>query len=229
MSGWVLTKGLENLRSQVNEAFPDRDKTTDGTIGDEAHQQHVSGHNPDDTRRSKPAWDGDPDTIPEVRAWDMDKDLNFPGVSTQDLVDWICLLPNLGSVIRYMIYNGKEYHVDNKFKPTNYTGSNPHTDHVHFEGAWTQSADNNTTFNYRLEMYTMATVTDIAHAVVLELQNGGLDAAKLRQLSGDGKTNLGLNRTLGGNEDSMVRIILQMEDTLEAIQATLADIKGVLG
>jgi hypothetical protein len=164
MGDWTLTQGLQNLRTQINTAFPNRDKISDGTIGDTLHKLHPSGHNPDDTPGSKPSWDGDPDNNPEVRAWDMDSDLNFPGVSTQDLVDHIRKLPNLETHIRYIIYNHTMYHYLNNYEPAPYTGTSPHTEHVHFEGQWTQPADNDTTFNYRLETLIM-TPQDIADAV----------------------------------------------------------------
>lgn len=146
----VLTLGLQNLRRQVDATFPGRDKTSDGWIGNEAHQMHTSGHNPDDTAGSKPAWNGDPDTLPEVRAWDMDNDLG-PGVDAQDLVDHMRRLPGLSGVIRYMIYNRTMYHARDGYAPTPYAGDSPHTEHVHFEGAWTQAGDNNTSYDYRLE------------------------------------------------------------------------------
>jgi hypothetical protein len=164
MGDWTLTQGLQNLRTQINTAFPNRDRTSDGTIGDTLHQLHPSGHNPDDTTGSKPAWNGDPDNKPEVRADDIDSDLNFPGISAQNLVDHIRKLPNLDTVIRYIIYDHKMYHARDNFEPTPYTGKSPHTEHIHFEGQWTQEADNNTSFNYHLEMLTM-TPQDIADAV----------------------------------------------------------------
>jgi hypothetical protein len=164
----ILTLGLQNLRRQVNEAFPDRDKRSDGWIGDAAHQAHTSGHNPDDTTGSKPAWDGDPDSTQEVRAWDCDSDFG-PGVDAQDVVDHLRRVPGLDSVIRYMIYNRRIYHSRVDFAGQPYEGA-PHDEHVHFEGAWSQAADNNTTFNYRLEMIPMpltdADIDKIADAVV---------------------------------------------------------------
>jgi len=161
MSNWQLTAGLQNLRNQVNAAFPHRDHTSDGTIGDTAHQAETSGHNPDDTSGSRPEWDGDPDSTPEVRAWDMDSDLGS-GVTAQQLVDHLRALPGLSSVIRYMIYNRRMYHERDGFAPTPYTGSSPHTEHVHFSGAWSQSADNNTSFNFHLEDLVALTPDDIA-------------------------------------------------------------------
>lgn len=149
--GWVLTKGLQNLRAQVDEAFPDRDKTSDGTIGDAAHQAETSGHNPDDTAGSKAEWNGDPDSTPEVRAWDMDSDLRMPGVTAQQVVDHIRALPGVASVLRYMIYNRRIYKAANGWAAETYTGPSAHTEHIHFSGAYSQAADSNTTFDYRLE------------------------------------------------------------------------------
>jgi hypothetical protein len=109
MTAWILTKGLQNLRDQVNEAFPDRDHASDGTIGDTAHQAETSGHNRDDTPGSRPEWNGDPDSTPEVRAWDMDTDLRAAPATAQQVVDHIRKLPGVSSVLRYMIYNRKIY------------------------------------------------------------------------------------------------------------------------
>lgn len=150
MSGWQLTKGLTRFRTLVNARWPDRDHVSDGTIGNEAHQERTSGHNPDDTPGSKPAWDGDPDSTSEVRAFDMDSDLREPGTTAQMLIDHLRKLPGLGDVIRYMIHAGYWYHSRDGFTRQPFDGD-PHPTHVHFEGAWTQAADNNTTFDYRLD------------------------------------------------------------------------------
>lgn len=44
---WRVARSLEALRDQVNAAFPGRDKSNDGTIGDARHQAEKSEHNPD--------------------------------------------------------------------------------------------------------------------------------------------------------------------------------------
>lgn len=151
MPNWKLTDGLANLRRQIDEAFPGRDRASDGTIGDAAHRTHASGHNPDDTPGSRPEWDGDPDSTPEVRSWDMDSDLHAAPANAQQVVDHIRKLPGVSTQLRYMIYKRKIYRAANGWKPETYTGPSAHTEHVHFSGAYAQSADNDTTFDYHLE------------------------------------------------------------------------------
>lgn len=151
--GWVLTLGLQNLREQVGKAFPDRDKTSDGTVGDLAHQLEKSDHNPD---RTGNAAYKDGDALDEVRAWDMDSDLrSAAGVDAQELVDHLRALPGVHTVLRYMIYNRKIYQADTGWQVEPYTGPSAHTEHIHFSGQRTQAADSNTTFDFRLEELTM--------------------------------------------------------------------------
>ncbi len=156
MANWQLTQGLQNLRAQVNAAFPDRDKTSDGTIGDAAHQaESSSDHNPDDTPGSRPGWE-DADHQPDVRAWDMDSDLRAAPATAQQVVDHIRHLPGVSAVLRYMIYNRKIYRASNDWYPEVYTGASAHTEHIHFSGQRTEAADDNTSFNYRLEEIPVA-------------------------------------------------------------------------
>jgi len=146
-----LTYGLQNLRRQLDETFPDRGRP-DGTIGDPDHQERESGHNLDDTPGSKPTWDGDPDKLAEIRGLDV----KVQGLPARALVRHIAKLPGLSTVLRFIIFDHEIYHVRNAFIPVPYSGANPHTEHVHFEGAYTQAADNNTSFDYRLEAIPVA-------------------------------------------------------------------------
>jgi hypothetical protein len=142
-TAWVLTKGLDHWRSQVNARFPNRDHLSDGTIGDLAHQnESASGHNPDITGKAE--W-RDGDKLNEVRAWDMDSDLrDVHGVACEQFVQHLVTLGKNGTYLpfRYFIYNRRIWKKSVKWKQEDYTGASAHTEHVHFSGDFTEVADN---------------------------------------------------------------------------------------
>src|SRR6187431_1563394 len=43
---WRLAKALEELRGEVNAKWPNRDKSSDGSVGDLSHQARKSDPNP---------------------------------------------------------------------------------------------------------------------------------------------------------------------------------------
>lgn len=191
----VLTLGLKNLQRQLDTTFPDRHRP-DGWLGDAAHKMRTSGHNEDDTKGSKPAWDGDPDNLPEVRALDVAADLG-DGVDSQEVVDHIRALPGLATVVRYLIHHGRIYHARTGFAAEDYDGSNPHDHHIHVEGAWTQAADNNTTFDYRLQEVPVAfTPADKTWLTAQLKANSGNDGSRLFDL---GKQSDGTPTSVAGN------------------------------
>ena len=145
-----LTPGMKNLGNQFNKAFPFRDGTSDGAPGDYAHSKHPSGHNPDDTPGSKPSWE-DADKIPDIRSIDVDNNLLHPTITMQDVINHMRKLPKLETVVRYMIYDELIYHERDDFEPKPYTGASPHKEHAHFEGAYTELADRNTSFNFQFD------------------------------------------------------------------------------
>lgn len=162
-----LTKGLQNFLRQLNATFPDRPTKSDGTLGDTAHQSEKSGHNLDDVKNSMAEWNGDSDNVPEIRAIDITT--LEPIVSTQVVVDHIRRLPNVESVIRYIIYNRKIYHAPN-FQAMPYSGASPHTEHFHISGAWTNASDANASYNYRFGdipvALTDADIKKVAEAIL---------------------------------------------------------------
>lgn len=83
----------------------------------------------------------------EGRAWDWGVRVDVPSqrAAAEDLLAWLLASDSNGNQhaiarrlgLMYVIWNGqvwKSYQADRGWQP--YTGSNPHTDHVHFSFAW---------------------------------------------------------------------------------------------
>ena len=118
---WHLAPSLQKLRSEVNEKWPNRSKSHDGTIGDRAHSARKSDHNPNGR--------GSVNAI----------DITAKGIDTAALIDAAKRHPS----VRYIIHNRKIMNRDiGNFRARAYHGSNPHTAHVHISIYQRQSAEN---------------------------------------------------------------------------------------
>ena len=117
MKYW-LSKSAETLRSQINSAFPDRDKRSDGWIGDARHSATKSDHNP---------------ALPSgvIRALDVDRDLGGPANNAFYLANQLRKLAKKDKRISYIIFNHKIASRGSLWKWRKYRGANPHTSHVH--------------------------------------------------------------------------------------------------
>lgn len=115
---WFLNRALSTLRAEVNARWPDRDKTSDGTIGDAAHQGTASSHNPDA--------DG------SVDAFDMDVELNGPGRPYAADVERVKAAFEKHPAARYWIHNRQIATRTTNWLREPYYGANPHDKHVHF-------------------------------------------------------------------------------------------------
>ena len=113
-----LCKAGIRLREQIDDAFPDRDRTSDGWLGDARHAARTSDHNPDPISGI-------------VRAIDVDADLRSHKSETFDLVDQLRLLTRSDKRISYIIFNGKiaSWRMNYAWRP--YKGINPHNHHFH--------------------------------------------------------------------------------------------------
>jgi hypothetical protein len=129
-----LSKAAIQLREQIDDSFPDRDRTSDGWIGDTRHAARKSDHNPDEQ-----GW---------VRAIDVDKDLHKGSKPDlmPDLVDQLRLACKSKSEkrISYIIFDGLIYSSILNWKPRKYTGANKHQKHVHI--SFKKEADNDGAF-----------------------------------------------------------------------------------
>lgn len=142
MATWVLTRGLQSVRTEFNGAFKLRDKRSDGSIGDQSHATGTSGHNPDRTGRAEYR---DGDSKNEVRAIDVDRDL-VPGSGIdwmERVVQFIIKRARAGGYVpfRYIIYKRRIWARSDGWRTRAYTGANAHDQHAHFSGDYTQKAD----------------------------------------------------------------------------------------
>jgi hypothetical protein len=127
----VLTTSLTRLRADFNTLAPNRDKESDGWIGDTAHAGRTSGHNPDETGGGEYE---DADTKDEVRAIDVDKDLRVSGLTMLTCIKKILATPADRNRLKYIIFNRVIWSASDGWRPRAYTGSNPHDKHAHFSG-----------------------------------------------------------------------------------------------
>ena len=126
MKAW-LSKSAKQLREQIDAAYPDRDKRSDGWIGDAKHAASKSDHNPDATGC--------------VRAIDIDSDLSRHKSESVYLADQLRRFAKNDKRIAYIIHNGKIASPILGWRWRKYKGSNPHTSHIHI--SFTKQADNN--------------------------------------------------------------------------------------
>lgn len=106
----TLAGSLRNLFAEIDDVWPNRDRRTDGWIGDSSHQQRQSDHNPDSRGI--------------VHAIDIDKD----GIEPMLVVE-ACISDDRPT--SYVVYNRTIWSRTRDFRPRAYTGSNPHTSHIH--------------------------------------------------------------------------------------------------
>ena len=135
MATWVLVPCLVQLRAELNEIAPTRDRTSDGTIGDRAHQASVSDHNDDEVGRVPIR---DADSRHEVHAYDADDDLRTPGLTMERVVQHLLRRCRSGAEkrLRYIIYNRRIWEASNGWRQRSYTGPSPHTEHAHFSASY---------------------------------------------------------------------------------------------
>jgi peptidoglycan hydrolase-like protein with peptidoglycan-binding domain len=113
---WRLAETLIQLRRQVNDALPSRDKSSDGSIGDENHANRNSDHNP---------WVNGG----VVTAIDITHDPRN-GFDSYKFADYLRTLKD--KRIKYVISNGRIFSSQTSpWQWRKYGGSNKHDHHVH--------------------------------------------------------------------------------------------------
>lgn len=115
---WRLAKSLTKLREQVNAAYPGRDKTSDGSIGDARHKSRKSDHNPWIQYQGQGI----------VTAIDIDEDVDARG-SVEHIIQ--AIQASRDPRVKYIIYEGRISVKGDITKWKKYTGVNPHKQHAH--------------------------------------------------------------------------------------------------
>lgn len=128
---WRVAASLLALRDQVNAAWPERNRASDGTIGDPAHQSRNSDHNP---------WIRE-GSVGVVSALDVTHD-PASGCDARQIAEWI--RADRDTRVKYMIFDRRIC----SSSPVNgaaawvwrgYSGPNPHTKHIHISVKATKS------------------------------------------------------------------------------------------
>ncbi|MFZ9922445.1 MAG: hypothetical protein ACO3E4_05985 [Candidatus Nanopelagicaceae bacterium] len=120
------------LREQIDDDYPDRDRKSDGWIADARHL-------------AKGTSDHIPDARGIVRALDIDADLNAHKEEAYALVEKIRKCAKKGDKrIKYIIYDGKIMSPILGWKRRTYKGANPHRSHFHI--SFTTLGDKNGSF-----------------------------------------------------------------------------------
>jgi hypothetical protein len=143
MASWILVPCLVALRNEFNALAPDRDRASDGSIGDPAHAASSSNHNPDETGRTPTE---DADRRNEVHALDVDKDLRRPGWTMERALEIIIVRHREGrdDRLQNVIYNRRIWSRSWGWTARAYTGANAHTQHAHFSSRYTTAEENDT-------------------------------------------------------------------------------------
>ena len=129
-----LCKAGQQLRLQVDDSYADRDKSSDGWIGDTSHKARPSDHNPD--------------AKGIVRAIDIDRDLS--GKAKPDLMPYLAdqirvfAKRDKSKRISYLIFAGRIASPRMGWRWRKYSGINPHNSHLHI--SFTKKGDTNGSF-----------------------------------------------------------------------------------
>jgi hypothetical protein len=166
-----LATSLEVLREQVNARAPRRKKDSDGWIGDPAHQNRKSRHNPNGAG--------------VVCALDITDD-PANGCPIHHIAEQVRARPHPN--LAYVISNGRVAGRNTGWNWHRYNGTNPHTRHAHFavgvgpDGAAVPPYDDRQPWHVTGNGGAQATVTAGAVPRALKLHMKGNDVRGLQAI-----------------------------------------------
>jgi|SRR5690625_4077980 len=123
MMSWRVAQSLDQLLAQINAAYPNRSRRSDGSIGDAAHASRSSDHNPWVRRRGV--------GIVTARDFTHDPTNGFNSWTFADRLRQECAAGRERRV-KYIISNRRiASGTRGAWRWRHYSGSNPHSMHVH--------------------------------------------------------------------------------------------------
>ena len=129
-----LCKAGQQLREQIDDAFPSRDRASDGAAASPGHKAH------------SPKSDHNPDEKGIVRAIDIDADLKSDKSAAFDFANQLRLLARSDKRISYIIFNERIASWVGNYRWRKYKGINPHKKHIHI--SFTKLGDNDGSMFY---------------------------------------------------------------------------------
>lgn len=190
---WRVANSLLTLRDQIDAAWPDRSRASDGTIGDAAHAASVSDHNPDQ--------------FGVVRALDITHD-PIHGCDIDQLSDALANSHDerISYIIACRLITGPAY----DWAWYDYDGDDPHANHLHLSVVNTSQADSTYPWNigtFALEITPKGAHSDVKSLIRLKnnphvfLTDGVIarwvqsesEIGDLRTLNNDGTLSLGFS------------------------------------
>lgn len=120
---WRVARSLLDIQGELNKAYPERRKTSDGFIGDADHQSRTSDHNP---------W-VPPPTGGVVTAGDFTHDPSR-GLDSRILSEYFRTMARSGKdkgILKYIICTRRIASSRNNWAWRPYNGINAHLSHVH--------------------------------------------------------------------------------------------------
>lgn len=116
---WRVAQSLLALRIELNAHAPDRNRASDGTIGNPEHSARLSDHNPD--------------AYGVVAAMDLTHD-PANGADMSLLAEWLRTHPG-ALPLKYLIFRRRLASAKTGWKWVVYVGPNPHDSHLHISVA----------------------------------------------------------------------------------------------
>jgi hypothetical protein len=170
MADWRPAKSIVVLLDNVNDLWPNRSTASDGIKGDPAHANRDSEHNPNGAG--------------VVTAVDITHDPSG-GPDGDDLVKALLEIVETHPAPWYIVWNRHIWSRTDGWVRQNYTGENPHTNHVHISMMQTRSRYDSTR-PWNLEDHMPLSAADLAkirqivkdEVLSKDVQNLGTDEPK---------------------------------------------------